>query len=398
MVKIFINNVPITISLIAIEFLLFIYGEHEDSWRYLISFKEYYIYLYIFFSLLPIWGAIHGGFSWNNYLIGIKNMVVPIFFFFWGIIYKKYSLEKRKEISAKWCEGLFYCVLIGVIFHILNPRFYHDYVRASYLLSYATDIDIYFGGRLPRLRGIFLSSQMAGIVGVVGACLSIDNNLLKKGKKYLYLMVFGINSLLSYQRAAWVLFVCVLLYYMWARKRKIFWLITISFVPIVIPIVYLFREKIYTGLSIQPHGKYESSPLEILRSIPYVVTERFSMKGPRQAIIDFLEFPVLGKGLAHLGGSLDANYHRVIGDLGIIGFGLLILIIVNIARLTYRSSDFGMGLSVLCVAVNALGEPMFDNIVTGGLFFWLMVGCMWKTEEEVDGTSKDKCHSPYIQY
>lgn len=384
LLKIFVRFVPIELSLILIELYLLLYKRGQKLvFRY--SRKDRLIFIYIFACLFPAGALFSEQYGLQAFFVGIRNMVLPIFFYFCAEIYQDYPEQKRMETKKKWMKGLLFCLLTGLLLHIWNPLFYHDYMRTVILNVYMTDIDIYYGGRVMRFMGIFLSSQMAGIASVAGACLAADVYRKHIVKKYISTGVFGITALLSFQRAAWVLMVLVICYDVMKhiREQKTVFSILI-FVLAGFTALVFFGDTVSYALNMNQDGAYAMSVIERIQSLSGVVSERFSFSFAVEAIEAFWASPVFGNGLAYLGRSLDANYHRILADLGLCGFLPFCMIILRTAFLTVRNKHTdSTGLLPLCIAVNALGAPMFDSILTGGLFFWMMTGCLWKGERNI---------------
>jgi hypothetical protein len=78
---------------------------------------------------------------------------------------------------------------------------------------------------------------------------------------------------------------------------------------------------------------------------------------------------------ANPGGQVvDANFLRIWADLGILGFGTFIMIILFALRRALATGEpFAWTLIVLIYCVQALGSNVFDNFYVSHLF-WLLLG------------------------
>jgi hypothetical protein len=71
---------------------------------------------------------------------------------------------------------------------------------------------------------------------------------------------------------------------------------------------------------------------------------------------------------------VDANFLRIWADLGILGFGTFIMIILFALRRALATGEpFAWTLIVLIYCVQALGSNVFDNFYVSHLF-WLLLG------------------------
>lgn len=379
----FIRIVPVELCLIIVEFYILSGVGYKPS-VFRIPKSGRLVLIYLLICIIPFSSIVTGHFDINFFTVGIRGMVLPILLFFTGQIYVSYTYDEQQEIKKKWLNGIVFSLVIGLALHVINPSFYHDYIRKAYLYSSSTDIDIYFNGRAPRFFGIYLTSQMAGISGIAAECLAVDVFKNNEKKKCLYLFICAITVYLAYQRACWVLFVVVLLFDIVKNRRKsgLVFRNLLFIVTATLGLVVLW-DKIINVFTVSKYGEYQRSICQNITSLTSIFTERYSNDYARIAIEDFKKSPIIGNGLAYSGHSLDANYHRVLADLGLLGLVSLLAIILKTIYLTVKDKELdGLGLVAMCVAINSLGAPMLDSVLIGGFYFWMMIGCQWESEYE----------------
>lgn len=313
-----------------------------------------------------------------NYIYGIHYCILPMLLFY---IVQLLPVNEVLLLLKRILFLNFFMCFIGILFFLLQPDFYTDYLKKLFTDLNLTELWQLYG----RLQS-YLGSTSVGNVATVSFVLTYF--LIKKGSiKFLYFFTFGITVIFTQQRgpilllllAVFIILINFLLNSSGTKKLLFFTILTISLIGLVKLYSSLITDEVaeifnYTVDKIAN----ESNPGEVLseRAIGYVKASQIIKKFP------------LGVGLgaslsaseqasnSGLGQVVDANFARILADTGIIG---LLLFLAILALALYKSiksrSLLFFTITILFYSFQALGTNVFDSFICIHLF-WIFLGIL----------------------
>jgi hypothetical protein len=313
-----------------------------------------------------------------NYLYGIHHCILPILLFY--LVQLLHVNEVLLLLKRILFLNFFMC-FIGILFFLLQPDFYTDYLKKLFNDLNLTELWQLYG----RLQS-YLGSTSVGNVATVSFVLTYF--LIKRSSiKFLYFFTFGITVIFTQQRgpilllllAVFIILINFLLNSSAIKKLIFFAILSISIIVIVKLYSSLITDEVaeifnYTVDKIAN----ESNPGEVLseRAIGYV-----------KAVQIIKMFP-LGVGLgaslsaseqasnSGLGQIVDANFARILADTGIIGLLLFIVILVLALYKSIKSRRLlFFTITILLYSFQALGTNVFDSFICIHLF-WIFLGIL----------------------
>ncbi len=341
------------------------------------SYKKLYAGNSQLFILLILWQITTFVFyfvsSYSSRLTGISYLIIAtlsfylipqIVFFNFGAILPLGTLRK---VSTFYVNINFFAISIGIIdFFTFKVLYQQPYI---------------LGGILPekfyRMQSYFGTAMIAGCVCSTSLLLTLFI-CQNKFKRYIYTLVFIIGLALTGARGAWVAGFVSLCYYLYMSK-SIKLKISSKLLRFIIFIVLIIL------FCLPLLGKYFNS--ENFVQVGRRFSNLFNASGERESqwlngINIFLEHPLgVGYGLlTHKGINsnfgfivADGNYFRILGELGIIGFILFLILLIYSIIIAHRKKYYIVTALLLIYSIQAVGTNVFDIAYTSYLF-WLLIG------------------------
>lgn len=313
-----------------------------------------------------------------NYAYGIHYCILPMLLFY---LVQFLPVNEVLLLLKRILFLNFFMCFIGILFFLLQPDFYTDYLKKLFDDLNLTEIWQLYG----RLQS-YLGSTSVGNVATVSFVLTYF--LIKNGYvKFIYFFTFGITVIFTQQRGPILLLLLAILIILInfllnsSAIKKIFFFIILS-------ISLILLEKLFSSYITDEVAEIfnftvdkianESNPSEMLseRTIGYVKAGQ---------IINMFPLGVgLGASLSAseqatnsgLGQVVDANFARILADTGIIGLFLFlgILALALYKSIKSRSLLF-FTITILFYSFQALGTNVFDSFICIHLF-WIFLGIL----------------------
>ena len=347
--------------------------------RFRFSNSDFLVILYLTISLFSIFLF----FQRNNpasllsYLYGVHHLVFPIFLYF---VVRLLDSDSQKCLLEYICYMHIFLVGVGILLFYWRPGFYNDYI-SNLLIDVGVDkfrvflrMNSYFGSRV--------IGAVAGITILLLTYLGFGSNL-----SILTVILMITGALLAQQRGGFIVTSIAIVYYFFSRPqfKKV-----IIFSLVIIGLLFLFKNITdkYEYVGFYAMDRYEK--------LGSALSERFYQNHVRGWDY-FKEYPFgLGLGatayraydLNPKGTIPDANFIRILADLGIFGIINFILILVfSIINATKKQNPFLWILLINTYCILALGTNVFDTYYLSQLF-WVLLGIVNTKESNQFQNSK----------
>lgn len=335
------------------------------------SYTIQFYSLYLLFELLSIPLSLlspYGGFIIDNpsiFLYGFSYLLLPqLFFFRLGV-----GIQSTKQAVRFLLNCNAFLVLASILLYIARPNCYIELISRKF-----SDIFEFYGGFVPRLVGYIADSMAMGVICSSSFVLSLA---FVEKRKYIYMFIFLLGSIMSMQRSSWVALVVVSMIYMIVSKQlfkfSMKWLIIIGI---------LFLTIIYLIANINVEGGL--SYVELLtRRYEDMGSAVNSRDNQWYNVLDSVLLYPFGFGLgalSHKGVNIgfpltcpDGNYFRILGDVGIFGFFAFIALNISTLKYAFRHKRFGLLCALLAFLTQAIGTNVFD-LYYASFIYWFLMG------------------------
>ena len=300
------------------------------------------------------------------YIYGVYYFILPMFCYFCTLHLNNYNkVLLLKTVIILNC----FMLATSVLLFYIKPTFYTHYLVNTVLVHLnETDLSYFYY----RLQGYFGSTA----VGAVAATTIPLITFLKIKSKYKYLIVLFciFATILTYQRAAVFSGLVGLLSFVFITKENL----SKKFVSIICLLTAF--SYIFLVWKIQEH---ENSTKYYTR-FTQDLTEMFEGRGYSVTGKYFLNFP-LGVGLGGAssaadsygycswGQVVDANYMRILVELGIIGLLIFVCILFSVIKNAVKNQQLNVLCSILIICIIMVGTNTLDSYYVSHCF-WLFVG------------------------
>jgi len=342
---------------------------------------DFLVLLYLGWSLFSVFFYLqkNNPASWTAFLYGIHYLVFPIFLYF---SVKRLDWSFQEPLLKNICYLNVFLFLVGLLMFYWQPAFYTEFLRTNIMSQYPGLAEWQLYGRLQSYLG---STTIGLLSGVTAVLLNIFK--IPALKKIAMISACLFAGVLTQQRGGFVAVAVGGLYFILTKKQKILMKVVSAMAAVLLLILALnfFHNRtaaIGDRLDLTNYIK-----LRLVRDTiggnPF--QERIS--GYRNGLNNVVRFPMgLGLGAttsaadaaqANPGGQVvDANYMRIMSDLGLPGLALFLLINGAVLRsLRKKPNRFAFMAALAIYAVVALGTNVFDHYYMGH-FYWLLLGIM----------------------
>lgn len=305
------------------------------------------------------------------YFYGIHHFVLPISLYY-GV--KTFDGRQQQGLLRFVCYLNVVSVLIGIAFFYWRPDFYRDSILTEFQnAGYVVEEWQIFG----RMQSYLGSTTLGAVIATTIILFTVLK--LPPARTALFFPIILLGMLLTFQRggfiAAGIGFLYAFFTLRWSPFYKYLLLPLVSLLMLAAGIAYLsvMEEDVVSRLL----DKYSLESL--------VEGFNFEARGYGPGLSYFSDFPMgvgLGAtssvadsmGLATRGQVVDANYMRILADLGIIGLASFMAVLWAAGRAALRREN-GIGWLLLfgLIAVICLGTNALDSFYISHLF-WLYLG------------------------
>ncbi len=315
-----------------------------------------------------------------SYLYGIHYLVFPVFLFF---SVKRLDWPLQARLLRNICYLHLFLFVVGLVMYYWQPDFYTAFLRSILPSRDRAYEDWQLYARMHSYLG-------STTIGLLSGITAIFLNIFKfpVWKKIAMISVCLFAGILTQQRGGFVSVAVGVLYFILAGRRKVLKKLVVTAATALLLILGLnyFRDRTAAiGDTRIDLINYTKDRL-LKRTVPAGVLSERTI-GYINGWNNFVRFPLgLGVGAttsaadaaqANLGGQVvDANYMRILSDLGFPGLSLFLLILGTVfLSLKKNPNRFAFAAVLAIYAVLALGTNIFDHYYMSH-FFWLLLGVM----------------------
>lgn len=305
----------------------------------------------------------------ESFAYGVHLCVLPI-----SVFYAAYCLTpiQGKKTLLIGCLLNAIAVVYGIILQTVRPEFYKEYLTVIVLEQKGYEFDWQL---FSRLQSYFGSTTIGTITAVSISWINICNagpRLATIGTS-----IFLTGSILSHQRGSFVATALAIVALLFSKSKTRSAKIQVLLISIITALISLaILENLYPETSILLQERSNET-----------LGELFATRGYGLAISYLQDFPFgigLGgslsasdaAGLASRGQVVDANFMRILVDLGLQGLALFVSLLI-VATIGATTIDRSLGwLSLISgFVVIWLGSNTLDNFYSAHLF-WLSLGIL----------------------
>ncbi len=349
---------------------------YKNSWK--LTILDFFVFSYLFISILSFFLYFLSGNATAviAYVYGIHYLVFPIFLFF---SVKLLSYEQQKILIKRIIFFNLFIIVIGFLMSYLRPEFYTAFLQD--ILSqkgYLENFQLY-----ARMQSYLGSTAVGNIAAVTILLITLVEMKLVHKMFIFWLMLLA--GLLSQQRSAIVMTAIAATYFIFSRDKPFLKKTFFLFISVLIIlssfflflnnneqvnyyVEYTFQNRIFNDLILgNPLKERESS---------YINGWNI-----------FLEYPFgVGLGATTNAASavqenrwsqvVDANFMRILADLGILGLIVFFMIFVFSIKKSFKHKEkFAWMLIILVYFIQAIGTNVFDSYYIAHSF-WLLLGIL----------------------
>lgn len=312
------------------------------------------------------------------YLFGLHHLVIPMFLYYCS---KTIPADGQANLLKIICMINLFYITVGLIMYYWRPEFYSNFMMNRLFHGEITEKWLLFS----RLRS-YLGSTTVGIISGTTIVL-VDFLKTKKYLKHALVVILFIAGLLSQQRGGYVAIIVGVVYYCFLSRKtvshKIGFLVFGGGLFIALFAVFSIRVG---------HQEEQINIVEKVRERMFKETLTAKQISDRKAGYingwrNIRNFP-LGLGIgatlnasdspgANLGGQVvDANFMRILSDLGIEGLLIFLLINALALRSSWKKKNRWAWISILFIYnIIALGTNVYDFYYVNHLY-WIYLGMM----------------------
>lgn len=307
----------------------------------------------------------------NNYgvMIGISqfsNSILPVVFFF----FSERNLGNTDKFIQVFVKSVLIISLVGLFFYFTNNSLYIRYMQNTiqnfYIESYVA---------LPRMNS-FVGSVIVGTFCPMAYVYILFGENKKTIMKYVFLCILSLSTLLSMQRAAWATWLIVTILYfvinLLNRNSKVI----IKGIILLIVLSFVIYANIF-GIANKISGLFNLRNF----SVSSALNER---NGSWSKVFEFGVWTLIGHGLGTGGHRvlgtqnfqiLDGYYFEGIYEVGLIGMGLLMVIIIYCFYKGIKNNRYSELCMLGIILITALGSSVISFQLVSPIF-WYILGIM----------------------
>lgn len=325
------------------------------------------IIVYVLYNLFSILIGVLNGYSASIGISEFSNGLLPIIFYF--VALEMSDVEESKFVKS-FIYACLFLVLVGIFMYIVKPSIYFEYIQR---IDGNFSLETYLTA--PRMHS-FTGSVVLGSIACMGLALEMDF-LVSRIKVHLAILlsvILLIGIILTMQRSAWVFAVMTIMLMSistFNNKRRSFRLIIIYVVIVII--VFAIAASAYPNLAEWALSRITSMTTAIgernadwhyvwKQGIETLAGSGLGTRGHRAMYIGNITI-------------VDANYFKMIFEIGLIGTILFIGIMTSTIIKGFR--NYRRCVAYLCIVLGILLQAIGSSTLTFQLvvpMFWFAIG------------------------
>ena len=325
------------------------------------------VLIYFIMTVISIFVTYSNGFPVSVGLSEFSNSSLPIVFFFVG---QKKDFD-RDRFYVNYLYAAFLCFLIGMYWYVTLPPYYIAYLQRT-MGSFSLQ-----GYLLNRRFASYLSSVLIGMISSICVLLSGHYYIKRSKLKYLIMLYLSfVISILSMQRASYLMSGVALIMLLSTRERKK----TKRYLAIIVPLIFSTVILLRT---------IDISYLQIIFTRFQEFGDAIGERSGQWRVLGRIGFAIfLGRGLGSMSHKAlgfsdmlinDGGFFKLIGELGLVGFALFVSIVIGtVVRFLIskeRQRYFIEPRILLLFFIQSLGSNSFFFQALAPLF-WLSIGIL----------------------
>lgn len=363
---------PLRIFMLLIGLKAFVVNAHKC-----IPLSLFFIYNVFSFILYAF-----NGYPFSLYINDFVFYIIPMTFAFVGL---------NSDLSDNFYKYTFISIIVfcvyGLYLYSVTPAWYQNAmvrIQTSKYWLQGLDVDFSYIQERIRFGSFLLTSYATEYFGLFALPFSIVGIIKSRNKKeksmyMIFTLIVFVSIILSMQRAAIlcsVLIIITLGFYDTIHKRK-----AIVFYLLGGILVVLFLLNYTTSdLGLRVFERFGDINLTAFSDRQY----------QSENLLSVWDNYIFGNGLGTGGNearkrgylaATDANYTKLLVELGVFGFGLFILLVLTTCLRIYKNFKYYAveGAFIVSVLIAMLGSNalMFDFFIPP---FWFCIGRVWNTQ------------------
>lgn len=334
---------------------------------------ELLINLYVFYNIFGILLNFQNDIPLRIGFEEFSSSALPVMFFF---IARRFGSQSEKFYQS-FLFACFLCYGTGMFWYLELPPYYVEYLTR---LQLRFSIDGYL---LDKRFFSFLGSTSIGLFAPISALVAFYLLFVTRQFRYLAMALLSVViSLLSYHRASYVmiLFVMIFVHIKFLKNR---------FSAIIVGWELVFLAAVVISLDSSGIGT-----LEDIRTVFVRLDSAVSSRSDQWLTVTRLGLRIVfGNGLGSMSHRAveystalvnDGGYFKLLGELGLVGFGLFLLVLLATANIIFNKRCLGSVSLEACIILLFLIQSIGSN----GLFFqdsaplfWIAIGFISSREQ-----------------
>jgi hypothetical protein len=354
-----------------------------SRWNHTKTVLDAAVTSYLLFSILSIVLYLQPDNPSNflAYFYGVHYFVLPMFLYY---AIKAINRSRQTKFLLILCYLNVFAFALGILLYFTRPEFYNNYLRE---LLYASKGELLAEWQVFGRMQSYLGSTSMGVIAAMTIILLIQIGV-SFGQLILFLPILYFGVVITFQRGGIFVSSIALSYAIYKMRGSLIYKSMIIMVLIVLIAVGIYQlTGIEASIIERLSDKYSSS------SFSESLDER---RGYGPGLAYFKDFPLgvglggtssgaEGAGLASRGQVVDANFMRILTDLGIVGLLLFFTVLWFAVRSAFRREN-GLGWAIIIgsVCIVCIGTNTLDSYYISHSF-WMLLG--------VIDTPTQKAHS-----
>ena len=337
-----------------------------------ISFLDLAVTVYLILSILSIVLYLQPGnpSEIGAYFYGIHHFVLPIFLYY---AVKTLNHSQQLGLLRLVCYLNITAIFLGIILFFWRPSFYHTFLVEKMLGTMGSLEDWQIFGRMQSYLGSTALGSVAATTIILLVVLKFPRNIA-----VIFLPITFLGVILTFQRGGFLASLIATLYAIFKIRGTFGY----KFLLLII-----FAFLMTAGIAY--YANIEGTALDRLVDKYSVYNLYYSFDNEKRGYVPglsyFMDFPMgvgLGgtssiadlMGLAERGQVVDANFMRILADLGLLGLFSFLAVLWAASRAALkRENGFGWLLLFGLIAAICIGTNTLDSYYISHCF-WLFLG------------------------
>lgn len=335
---------------------------------------DFFVLIFIIYAILSyLWGKV----SLVIYLDGILTQILPISMYY--IAKSPWFKENGFLINMRW--PLFFSMVFAIYLYFAMPSWYLDFKTKEWLFEKTGEA---FYENM-RLSGFWTWSYFLGYASLFFIMYELKRYVVDNESKYVCVLLLPALVVLFFaQQRVSIAFFFVYIFILLVYSRKYNALKFKSLRKTILVITLVLTAISFFVLSTLDDGLIDYILDRSVNSDSNIVTDRIGLYEKRISTISFL-----GDGLgycSHFSRNFtnnmisDCDYLRILNELGVLGFSILLLIIMT--SLVYGCKNFKTNLYETCIIIFLLfamiGAAPLELLTLHPYMYWYCIGRIFR--------------------